>query len=335
LLKAVWSRMQAQNTIKEKLHADQRLLDDALHDLGRAAWSEPQRPAELRDELERADEDDVRRREAEKEMAQLDMSLATERERWVDDERSRKEDVAIREAEVARLEGDLAERRRAQRIEDKVFQTVAARLAAVEKKRDQFLAKAARAETTPPEKGGGPHTAANFRKEAEDLQREIDGIGPECNDADARVRALDAPIAELEQKLGVAREGLTQAQAELVSARQANADTTQTLQGARARNDEIKVTAEKGIRLRLTSTGTLLNLHRLDTPQYRAKLGPIYARLDELKQTATAREARIASLDAERRGYDRPAMQRGLIVVGGALGTFLVLLVIVLVLVAR
>jgi chromosome segregation ATPase len=149
------------------------------------------------------------------------------------------------------------------------------------------------------------------------------------------VRALDAPIAELEQQLGAAREGLTQAQAGLVSARQTNADTTQTLQGARARNDEIRVTAEKGIRLRLTSTGTLLNLHRLDTPQYRVKLGPIYARLDELKHTATAREARIAALDAERRGYDRSAMQRGLIAVGGALGAFLLLLVIVIVIVAR
>jgi hypothetical protein len=333
--KAVWARMKAQNTIKEQLHADQRFLDDALHDLGRAAWSEPQRPGELREELERADEDDLRRREADKEVAQLDMSIATERERWVDDERSRKEDIALREAEVSRLEGDLAERRRAQRIEDKVFQTVAARLAAVEKKRDQLIAKAAHAETMPPEKGGGAHTAANLRKEAEDLQREIDGIGPDCNEADARVRALDAPILELEQNLGAAREGLTQAQAGLVAARQANADTNQTLEGARARNEEIKTTAEKGIRLRLVSTGTLLNLHRLDVPQYRAKLAPIYARLDELKQVATNREARIAALDAERRDFDRPAMQRGVIVVGSALGVFLLVLVVVIVLVAR
>ena len=272
---------------------------------------------------------------AEKELARLDMTKAAENERFSEDEHRRRGEISAHEVELARLTEDLAERKRAQKIEDKVFRDVEARFRDADKRATQLVAKAARAEVTPPEKGGGTNTAANFRQQAEAAQREADGWGPERDTAEARVRALDAPIAELERKLMEERAKLAAAQTELEAVRRAHKDTLTGLDAERARNVEIASVAEKGIRLRLVSTGTLLSLHRLDGPQHQEKFGPIYERLDELKQIASAREQRINQLESERHGFDRAALQRGLIVLGSALGVFLILLVVVIVLVAR
>jgi hypothetical protein len=335
LARAVWARIGAQRALRDKLHGDQRLLDDTLHELGRAAWTESARPAELREELGRADEDEGRRKHCETEVARIDGDVVAERQRFTEDEERRKGDIAAREGEVARLVEDLAERRRAQRIEEKVAREVEARLRAAEKQVSQLQAKAARAEVTPPEKGGGTNTAANFRQQAEAAQREADGFRPDCEAAEARVRALDAPIGELEQKLMQERGGLAGAQTELEAVRKAHHDAILALEQERAQNVDTAAIAEKSIRLRLVSTGTILSLHRLDGPQHQKKFAPIYERLDHLKQIASAREQRMNQLDAERHGYDRAALQRGLIVVGGGVGVLLILLVIVIVVASR
>jgi hypothetical protein len=335
LARAVWARIKAQRVLRDRLHGDQRLLDDTLHDLGRAAWEEKTRPAELREELGRADEDEGRRKQAEGDAARLDMEAHNERERFTTDEARRKSEIAGHEAEIIRLTEDLAERRRAQKVEQKTFREIEARYLAAEKSAEQLRAKAARAEITPPEKGGGTNTAANLRQQAEVIQRESDGFKPERDVAEAKVRALDAPIAELEQRLQAEREALTTARADLETARAAHHEAITTLEAHKQSALAASATAEKNIRLRLVSTGTLLSLHRLDGPQHRDKFGPIYLRLDELKQIASAREQRINQLEIERHGYDRPGLQRGLIVVGAVLGVLLIVLVVVIVLFAR
>ncbi len=331
LARAIWARHKAQAALRALLHGDQRLVDDTLHDLGRAAWQEPERPAELRAELARADEDDERRRDEEKEVARLAMSLAAERERFSGDEHERKEAITAREADIARVSADLAERKRAQKTEEKGLREADARYLAAEKRVTQLVAKAARAEVTPPEKGGGAHTAANFRREAEAAQHEADGFRPERDAAMERVRALDAPISELTERLADERAKLDEEQTALEVARRDHKSAIAALEAQSTEHEEARVIAEKSVRLRLVSTGTLISLHRMDSP----KLAPIYARLDELQATAGAREARINQLETERHSYDKAALQRGLVVVGAATGIFVILLVIVLVLLAR
>src|SRR5262249_32680531 len=150
------------------------------------------RPAELREELGRADEDEGRRKQAEADAARLDMEAHNERERFAADEARRKGEIAGHEAEIARLTEDLAERRRAQKVEQKTFREIEARYLNAEKRAEQLRVKAARAEVTPPERGGGTNTAANLRQQAEVIQREADGFKPERDVAEAKVRALDA-----------------------------------------------------------------------------------------------------------------------------------------------
>ena len=335
LADAILDRYLAQMKLRSQLHDDQRVVDEVLHRLGEAAWKDPSRPAELRDELLRADEDEQKRRGAENDVARLDMSMATERDRFSEDEHRRKNEIAAHEAESVRLTEDLRERERAQKTEERTLKEVDARYAAVKKRLDQLSQKAAKAEVTPPEKGGGPNAAANYRREAQAVQVEVDGFLPERQAAEAKVRALDEPIATLEQRLTDERAALEAAKAELAAARQ---DTSATLDGLakdRVAQETVRVTAEKNIRLRLVSTGTLLSLHRLEGNDRKAVFGPIYEQLDELQAITQAREQQIAHLEEERNGFDRAAVQRGLIVVGSVLGAVVILLVVLLVVLAR
>ena len=335
LAKAVWERYQAQGRLRASLHEDQRAVDQVLHQLGEAAWKDRSRPAELRDELGRADEDEERRRNAENEVARLDMSMATERERFSDDEQLRKTQIAGHEAEIVRFSEDLKERHRAKKTEEKALKEVDARYGVVKKKLNGTLAKAAKAEITPPEKGGGPNAAANLRREAESVKIELDGFAPERETAEQRVLALDEPIATLTKQLADERAALENAKVELAAARQASTELLVKLTAERAAQEVARTTAEKNIRLRLVSTGTLISLHRLDGVDRAAVFGPIYTRLDELQAVIAAREQQIAQLEQERRGYDKAALQRGLIVIGAAIGVFVILLVTLLVLLGR
>ena len=90
-------------------------------------------------------------------------------------------------------------------------------------------------------------------------------------------------------------------------------------------------TAERELTQRFVTAGTILNLNRVDHP----KLQPLFARVDELKNGVNAREAAIVRLESERRSYDRAAVQKGLLTVGIAVGAFIILLIILIVLIKR
>jgi hypothetical protein len=65
------------------------------------------------------------------------------------------------------------------------------------------------------------------------------------------------------------------------------------------------------------------------------RLEPLYLRADEIRVSLTAREAAMFRLDTERRAFDRSAVQKGLLVVGGGLGGLALVIILVFVLLAR
>jgi len=79
------------------------------------------------------------------------------------------------------------------------------------------------------------------------------------------------------------------------------------------------------------TAGTILNLNRVEHP----KLAPLFGRIDELKNGVNAREAAIVRLESERRLYDRGAVQKGLLVLGIAAGTLVLIAILLIVLIAR
>ncbi len=126
-------------------------------------------------------------------------------------------------------------------------------------------------------------------------------------------RRLDAAKAELDaakRSLNDAREGHTHRLAELDSE-----------QKRKAR--EIGL-AESEISRRLVTLGTLVNLNRVEDPQF----AELYLRIDRLRTAITARTTEIEKLTAEREAYDRGTLFRGAAAIGGAFVALIAVIVI-------
>jgi len=331
LARAVWARKKAQKTIRELLHGDQRLLDQVLRELGRAARQEnPDLPG-LADEMRRVKAEEERRAKADADILEAQRKSDEERDRWAADEAGRKADLTRREAELRALEDELkdkgAERRRHQDERSRFD----AQIRALEKKAAQADARAAKAEITPPEKGGGPNTAANARMEADAARKEATSLITPRDDARARAEALDGPISELTQKVLDAKAALAEKRRELAEAQAANKKALADLDAERKRAEGEREGAEREMSQRFVAAGTLLNLDRVEHPAF----APLYARIDELKSGVAAREAAIVRLETERRTFDRAAAQKGLITLGVAGGSLILVLIVLVVVFAR
>ena len=206
-----------------------------------------------------------------------------------------------------------------------------AQIKAAEKLAAAADAKAANAQVTPPEKGGGPNTAANARNEAGEARQQATALIPARDAVRAEVDKLEAPIVELTRKITDGRATLVQKRRELQEAKATHENLLAELQTSREQATIERDAAERELTQRFVSTGTILNLNRVEHP----KLQPLFARIDELKNGLNAREATIVRLDSERRRYDRAAVQKGLLTVGIACGTVILLTIILIVLVNR
>ena len=74
-----------------------------------------------------------------------------------------------------------------------------------------------------------------------------------------------------------------------------------------------------------------MNLNRVEGREFK----PLYERIDALKGGMNAREAAITRLEREQHEFDRPAVQKGLITVGGMTVSLLVALTVLVVMMAR
>jgi chromosome segregation ATPase len=330
-VRAVWARKKAQQSIRTLLHGDQRLLDSVLRDLGRAAReAEVQTPA-IEDEMRRVREQEERRANADRQSADAEASMHKEEERWRIDQGERDSDLSRREVEIKIAEEDLRARAEERRAHDMERAKAEAAMRAAERRAQGLDAKAAKADVTPPEKGGGPNTAANLRAQAAEARKEANSIVPTRDAAVAEIEKLEGPIAELTKRITDGRATVVQKKKELAEAKAIHEKALQDLQAARERAAGERDAAERELTQRFVTAGTILNLNRVDHP----KLAPIFARVDQVKAGVTAREAAIVRLESERRLYDRGAVQKGLLTLGIALGVLVLGTIILLVLLAR
>jgi hypothetical protein len=331
LARAVWARKRAQKTIRELLHGDQRLLDQVLRELGRTARKEnPDLPG-LANEMRRVRAEEERRAKADADILEAQRKTDEERERWAEDEATRKADLTRREAELRALEDELKDKGVERRRHQDERNRYDAQIRAFEKKAAQADARALKAETTPPEKGGGPNTAANARMEADAARKEAAALVTPRDDANARAEALDAPISELTQKILEAKSALAEKRRELSEAQAAHKKTLADLDAERKRAEAEREGAEREMSQRFVAAGTLLNLDRVEHPAF----APLYARIDDLKSGVAAREAAIVRLETERRTFDRAAAQKGIITLGIAGGSLVLALIVLIVVLAR
>src|SRR5262249_39104777 len=147
----------------------------------------------------RAQED--RRGKAEQELTEIEQNREKELQRWGAEEAERKQDFDEREKQIRGAEEELRKKGDERRIHDAERAKIDAQIRAREKKAAREDARPAKADVTPPEKGGGPNTAANARATADVARKEATGLIPSRDIARAKVEALDAPIANLTKQV--------------------------------------------------------------------------------------------------------------------------------------
>ncbi|HZS39644.1 MAG TPA: hypothetical protein VFF06_22585 [Polyangia bacterium] len=329
--RAVWARRQAQKSIRELLHGDQRLLDQVLRDLGRAAREENLVVPAIAEEMKRVRTEEERRAAADQAILDADAALERERERWKGEESERQAEIAQRDSELRTSEQELKLKGDERRVHDAERARLENEIRAAEKRAAAADAKAAKADVTPPEKGGGPNTAANARAEAEAAKREAASLAPARDHAAAKVAELDGPVDALAKAIAEHRSELAARRKELAEAQASNRKTISEQEAAKKAASNEREAAEREMSQRFVAAGTLLNLNRVDGPRFT----PLYARIDELKGGVNAREAAIVRLESERRSYDKDAVQKGLITVGVIVAALAIIGIVLAVLLSR
>jgi len=163
-----------------------------------------------------------------------------------------------------------------------------------------------------------------LRRAAEQHRREAAALEPERQEIDRRVTALERPFAEATAKLDAAKAELDAAKRSLSDAREGHTHRLAELDAEQKRKAREIAQAEGEIARRLVTLGTLVNLNRIEDPQF----AELYQRIDRLRGAITARTTEIEKLTAEREAYDRGNLVRGIAAIGGAILLFIALIVI-------
>ena len=168
-------------------------------------------------------------------------------------------------------------------------------------------------------------TRAELRRAAEQHRKEAALLEPERQDVDRRLASLERPIGEAVARVDAAKAELDAAKGSLADAREGHTHRLAELDAEQKRKARDIALAESEIQRRLVTLGTLVNLNRIEDPQF----DELYARIDRLRGAITARTTEIEKLTAEREAYDRGTLVRGVATIGGA-GVALIALIVIL-----
>jgi hypothetical protein len=164
----------------------------------------------------------------------------------------------------------------------------------------------------------------DLRRGAEQHRKEAAALEPERQDIDRKLGAIERPISESTARLDAAKAELDAAKRSLADAREGHTHRLAELDAEQKRKGREIAQAEAEIARRLVTLGTLVNLNRIEDPQF----AELYDRIDRLRGAITARTTEIEKLTAEREAYDRGTLVRGLSTIGGAILLFIALIVI-------
>ena len=163
-----------------------------------------------------------------------------------------------------------------------------------------------------------------LRRSAEQSRREAAALEPERQDVDRRLGGIERPIGEATARLDAAKAELDAAKRSLADAREGHTHRLAELDAEQKRKGREIAQTQGEIARRLVTLGTLVNLNRIEDPQFEE----LYQRIDRLRGAITARTTEIERLTAEREAYDRGNLIRGLSTIVGAILVFIALIVI-------
>lgn len=318
--RAYLARRTAQSRVRTMLAGDQRALDGALGELGRAARDARLEAPALREEMRELEQGEQRRAGVEAEALQIGERRGNEVELFAQKEVDAQAAIATQEEMVRKADEELRLIAEQRRTEQQLLSGVDAEIKTLERKAQALEARAAKG---PP---GDPQAAA-AAQEAAQARSLAGGMAPRRAEIPPRIAELEGPLAEKTQAVQAARTELAAARKGLAllagEKRDALAAFDQRL--THLGSEQQKAAGE--ISRRFVTIGTLLNLNRVEDDRFTA----LYARVDELKAALTDREALIARLESERNGFDHAAVQKGLLLVGSGVGVLLVLSLILII----
>ena len=314
--RARYQRRGAIRVLGVEIKQDTEALDQVLGALGREA-----RQAKVEGRVFSAENTAIlaaeqRVRQLNREHTEVDGRKAEEGSKFVDIERERNDKLAEAERQVAEAQRELATleaQRRGLRDKRKELE-----------RRQRAYLKAAEDHDRSSGAAQSTDQRSELRRAAEGSRREAAALEPDRQEIDRRLAALERPIGEATAKLDAAKAELDAAKRSLNDAREGHTHRLAELDAEHKRKAREIGLAEGEIARRLVTLGTLVNLNRIEDPQF----GELYLRIDRLRGAITARTTEIEKLTAERDAYDRGMLVRGVTVIGGAIVALIALIVI-------
>ncbi len=314
--RARWQRRGAIKLLAIEIKQDTEALDQVLGALGRAA-----RGARVESRVFSAENAAINAAEErigvlQKETAEVEGRKAEENSKFVDVESERNTKLADAERGVDEAQRELANlegQRRSLRDKRKEL----------ERRQKAYLKTA---EDHDRQAGGAQmgDQRQELRRAAEGHRREAAALEPDRQEVDRRAGALERPIAEVSARLDAAKAELDAAKRSLNDAREGHTHRLAELDSEQKRKAREIGLAESEISRRLVTLGTLVNLNRVEDPQF----AELYMRIDRLRTAITARTTEIEKLTAEREAYDRGTLFRGAAAIGGAFVALIAVIVI-------
>ena len=151
-----------------------------------------------------------------------------------------------------------------------------------------------------------------LRQSANDFRRDAAALDPERQDIERRLSALEKPITQSAAKVEALKIELDSARRGLADVREGHRHRLAEIEAEQGRKSRELAQAEAEIQRRLVTLGTLVNLNRIDLPEF----VELYERIDGLRGAIGRRSTEIDRLTAERQAYDRQSLVRGVVSLG-------------------
>ncbi|HEU5057665.1 MAG TPA: hypothetical protein VFU21_14120 [Kofleriaceae bacterium] len=317
-LRGLLQRRTAVKNLHEQIRVDTSALDTLLGALGRLVRDLRIDTRATRGENEAIDEAERRKQKALLDSSELGGRLAEENQRFADLEKERAGKLKDTEAALEKAEQEL-EQLEAQRrsLRDKRKQ--------VERQQKGYL-KAAEDREEEAGKQAMGETRSQLRRSAEELRREAASLDPERQDIERRLAAVDKPLSQAAAQVESLRSEIESARRSLTDAREGHRQRFAELEAQHGSKGREVTEADSEIARRLVTLGTLVNLNRIERPEF----DELYGRIDMLRNAIASRTQHIDRLNAEREAADRGALLRGALVLA-LLGVLLLTAVVVLI----
>ncbi|MBT8496247.1 MAG: hypothetical protein KJO07_24595, partial [Deltaproteobacteria bacterium] len=318
-VRARWQRRKAIKKLRGHIGEDTGRLDAVLGRLGAEARAVDVRTPALAAENEAIDSAERRRTKLDHDCAELGNRRAEENSRFAEIETERQAKVTEAESILEKAQnelGSLEAQRRSLRDKRK----------AADKKQKSYV-KAADDREGEADKRQLGSEQEQLRASARTLRQDAADLDPERQDIERRLSALEKPISKVTAKVETLKAELESVRRSLNDAKEGHRLRLAEIEAEQGRKTRELAQAESEIQRRLITLGTLVNLNRIERPEF----DDAYDQIDRLRGAIGGRSNEIDRLAAERDAYDKGSIIRGALTVAGAV---LILLTVVLILVA-